>query len=89
MYLFGGAGIEIAGRLVGKEQQWPVGKRARNGHALLFAAGKFGRTMIEPRGQAEPRQAGRGRAASAACGFAPAMSCGIMTFSSAENSGSR
>ena len=41
----GGVRIEIAGRLVGEEQARRVGDRARDGDALLLAAGQFGRTV--------------------------------------------
>src|SRR5690606_20675590 len=47
-----GAGIEVAGRLVGKEDAGPVGERPRQRHALLLAAGKLGRVMMFPAGQA-------------------------------------
>jgi lipoate-protein ligase B len=38
--------IEIAGRLVGEQHQRRVGDGARDRDALLFAAGKLGRTML-------------------------------------------
>ena len=43
-----GLGIEIAGRLVGKNNVGIVGQGASNGHALLFAPGKFRRQMMQP-----------------------------------------
>ena len=37
--LFAGLAVEVAGRLVGKDQPWLVDQRPGNGHALLLAAG--------------------------------------------------
>ena len=39
--------VEIAGRLVGDQQRRPRGKRAGQRHALLLAAGKLRRIMVE------------------------------------------
>ncbi len=50
--LIGGAAVERAGRLVGKENVRIVGERAGDRHALLLAAGELGRLM--PRALAEP-----------------------------------
>src|SRR3954454_55592 len=36
-------GIEVAGGLIGQQQQRAVGECARNRHALLLTAGEFGR----------------------------------------------
>src|ERR1039458_9026682 len=41
-----GVRIEIAGRFIGQEQFRLVDERAGDGHALLFAAGKFGRPVL-------------------------------------------
>ena len=38
--------IEITGRFVCKNQRRIVNQRARDGHALLLAAGKLGREVI-------------------------------------------
>src|ERR1035437_1263396 len=43
-----GGGIEIAGGLVGQNHERIVDQRAGDGDALLLAAGKFKRFMIEP-----------------------------------------
>ena len=40
--------VEITGRFIRQQQRWPVSQTARDGDALSFAAGKFGREMIEP-----------------------------------------
>ena len=87
--LFGGARIEISGRLVGQEQERLVGKRAGDGDTLALAARKFRRAM----GQAclrdpDATAAPLARLAAAARGV-PAISCGMITFSMALNSGSR
>ena len=81
--------VEVAGRLVGEQQARRVGDRAGDGDPLLLAARQFGR--------ADARAACRGRGRSRSCSRAraprpcarPRMSCGITTFSSAENSGRR
>jgi hypothetical protein len=36
-----GVVVEVAGRLVGQQQRGPVHQRARDGHALLLAAGEL------------------------------------------------
>src|SRR5438309_5266042 len=56
----GGLLIEIAGRLVGEDEQRPVGERAGDGDALLLAARKLGRAVGEALGEAEGgEEAGR------------------------------
>ncbi len=84
----GGAGIEVAGGLVGQEQPRPVGDRAGDGDALLLAAGQFRRTVGEPGLEAEEGQEFGGPRLRLAA-LQPRMSWGIITFSSAENSGRR
>ena len=49
----GGMLVEIAGRLVGEHQRRPVGERPGDGDALLLAAGKLGRPVVEPRAEPE------------------------------------
>lgn len=44
----GGVLVEVAGRLVRKNQRRLVRKRAGNRHALLLTARQFGWPMIEP-----------------------------------------
>ena len=43
--------IEIACGLIGQHQQWPQDERARQGHALLLAAGKLHGIVVQPRRQ--------------------------------------
>ncbi len=40
--------VEISGWFIRKKKSWPVGQTARDGDALSFTSGKFGRKMIEP-----------------------------------------
>src|SRR5262249_17152640 len=42
-HVLGGGAIEIAGGLVAQEQLWIADERARDRHALAFAAGQLGR----------------------------------------------
>src|SRR5882724_11627098 len=53
--LHAGSGIEIAGGFIGENDQRVVDERAGDGHALLLAAGKFKRFMIEPVIEADAR----------------------------------
>ena len=48
-----GAGIEVAGRLVGEEHPRPVDQRSGDGHALLLAAGKLRRLVVDAVRQAD------------------------------------
>lgn len=43
-----GLGIQIPGRFIGNQQGRPRGQSARNGNALLFAAGQFGWIVGHP-----------------------------------------
>ena len=52
--------VEVAGRLVGQDQRGLVDQRAGDGHALLLAAGEFGRLVVQPVAQAEPLEGGAG-----------------------------
>src|SRR6266850_1160600 len=45
--------IQISRRLVGKQDFRLVDDRPRDGYALLLAAGKFGRLMVKPPGEAK------------------------------------
>lgn len=87
-YIMRGLRIEIAGRLVGEQQERRVGDGAGNGDTLLFTAGEFGRTVFTamPHAHIVEQRAGALRASA---WVRPAMSCGIITFSTAENSGRR
>ncbi len=51
-----GLGIEVAGRLVGKNDIRIVRQSAGNGNALLLATRKLGRQMLHPVSQANCRQ---------------------------------
>ena len=85
----GGVRIEVAGRLVGEQKARRVGDGAGDGDALLLAARQLRRPVVEPLAEAEKDEELPGRApAPPPCGR-PRMSCGITTFSSAENSGRR
>ncbi len=44
--LVGGRGVELAGRLVGEKQPWPVGDCRAERDALLLAAGELGRLPV-------------------------------------------
>ena len=81
--------IEIAGRLVGQKNARRVGDRARDGDALLLAAGQLRRPVRQAILEPEIRQAARRRASRASALLRPRIICGSITFSSAENSGSR
>ena len=49
--------VERAGRLVAQQHVGPLGDGARDGHALLLAAGELRREVIEPMVQADEAQA--------------------------------
>src|SRR5690242_7387473 len=51
-----GAGIQLAGWLVGKEELGLVRQRTRNGHALLLAARELRRAVTEALAQADVRE---------------------------------
>ena len=51
-----GLSIEVPGRLVGEQDFWLVDERARQGDALLFAAGELRRIMGEPFAQTHALQ---------------------------------
>ncbi len=55
-HMVGGFRVEIAGRLVGQQHPRAVGDRARDGDALLLAAGQFRRTMALALGEAKIAQ---------------------------------
>ena len=83
-----GALIQISGRFVGQQQRRIRRERARDGNALLLSAGKFTGTMV----RAIPKPTSSRLARASADAFAPdspRIRNGMLTFSSAENSGSR
>ena len=45
--------IQISGRLVGQKDFWFIDNRARNGHTLLLATGKFRRFVLEASREAQ------------------------------------
>jgi hypothetical protein len=47
MNLVGRVWVKVAGRLIGEEQQGPIGKGPGNRHSLLFAARELGWAVIE------------------------------------------
>ena len=51
--LLAGLIVERAGRLVAQQQLRLLGDCARNGHALLFAAGQLRREIVQPVAQAD------------------------------------
>ncbi len=55
-----GVAIEIAGGFITQEQARAIDERSRDGHALLFAAGKFRGKMFEPMREADALQQGAG-----------------------------
>ena len=58
--------VEIAGRLVGKDQVWPIDDAPRDGNALALAAGELVRQVRRARGEADGIE--RGFAAALALG---------------------
>ena len=87
-HVVGGVRVEIAGRLVGQKDARRIGDRARDRHALLLAAGKFRRPVGQPLLEPEIAQQ-LGARLRASPRDRPRIICGSITFSSAENSGSR
>ena len=51
-----GVGVEVAGRLVGKDQPRGVDEGAGDGDALLLAAGELGGAVLLAFGQADERE---------------------------------
>ena len=89
-----GVGVEVAGRLVGEQQRRPRHERARQCHALLFAAGQLARVVAEALRRARPspgspapatRRRGR-RAVPAAASRSPARSATAAAGSSGTRS---
>ena len=86
--MVGSLGVEISRGLVSQENARRIGDRARDGDALLLAARKFGRPMGQAVLETEIGQ----KIGGALGRFArdkPRTICGMITFSSAENSISR
>ena len=55
-HLDAGPRVEVAGGLVGEDDCGSVDQRARDGHALLLAAGELVRVVVEPLAEAHPLQ---------------------------------
>ena len=85
--LLAGVFVEIAGRLVGDQDRRIGRQRARERDALLLAAGKFRRIMVQPLAEADRREFARARAHRRRA--TPASSSGTATFSSAVMVGIR
>ena len=83
-------GIEVAGWFVGEKQLRRIRDPAANRGALLFAAGKLSRPVIDARPKSET-----GQQFACPClwmtnvmtAMTTRIICGMTTFSSAENSG--
>ena len=80
--LVAGLRVELAGRLVGQDQDRLLDQRPGDRHALLLAAGELVRPVVEPVSQADLGRAGR-RPAAAARAVMPRGRNGTSTFSSA------
>ena len=81
--------VEVAGRLVGEHELRRQDQRAREGDALLLAAGELARAVRARAARADLGEQRRARGPSISCWLWPWMSPGIITFSSALNSGKR
>ena len=62
-----GGFVEVAGRLVGEDEERAVGERAGDGDPLLLAPGELGRPVREPLAESEGREQ-LGRAAAGVLG---------------------
>ena len=85
--VIGGVRIEVSGRLVREQHPRRIGHGARDGDALLFAAGQFGRPVRDALAETEIGRISVERLMVSER-LRPRIICGIMTFSSAVNSGS-
>ena len=79
-------GIEIACRLVGKQNRRIVGQRARDRDPLLLAARQLGRIVVAAIVKPTSRNSA---AAFSAASDSPAISSGTSTFSNAVSAGIR
>ena len=76
-HLGGGGFIEVAGGFVSEDEDGRIGECAGDGDALLFAARKLRREVVEAFGQGEIIEQ-RGGAGAAACGSGwPSLSCAM------------
>ena len=81
--------VEVAGRFVREEHGRAIGQAPRYGDALPFAAGQFGRKMVEPMLQADRLEQVQERAPLLCDGRRSVSNIGICTFSNAVKVGSR
>ena len=82
-------GVEISGRFVGQDHVGIIRQRARDRHALLFAAGKMPAGTLQFAAQAHCLEQVRGAFAHFVFASAASRRIGIMTFSCAVKSSSR
>ena len=73
-HYLGSARVEVTGRLVGEDELRIVGERTADRGALLLAARKLRRAMIEAVGKPDRTTEGRARAAAPPCGSGPGSS---------------
>ena len=69
--LAAGLGVEVAGRLVGEDDQRPLGERPRDRDALALAARELRRPVGEPVAEPDPLERGRAPPRAAARRGAP------------------
>ena len=82
-------GVEIAGRLVGQQQQRVVGQGPGDGHALPFAHGKLLRRVVDAVAQFHQFQQFDGLLGPLRPGADVPSNIGTCTFSIAESTGRR
>ena len=87
--LFGGAGIQVAGRLVGHDERRIGDDRPGNAHALLLAAGELPGPVADAVGQPDQLQGRRHLLLAAGRPTAASSNSGSSTFSYAVSTGSR
>ena len=88
-HVVGGVRVEISGRLVGQQDARRIGDRARDRDPLLLAARELRRPVRQALLEPEIVEQLGGALASASWRDKPRIICGSITFSIAENSGSR
>ena len=84
-----GRGVEVARGLVGEQELRREHERPRERDALLLAARELARPVQHALARAPPRRAARAPGSPSRAAALPWMRPGIITFSSALNSGSR
>ena len=84
----GGLLVQVAGGFVAEHAGGLVDQRTRDGGALALAAGKLARLVLDAMAQADVSSSALARCAAAFTSAPPSIT-GIITFSSAVNSGSR